>query len=603
MGRLTAGALVLTLLALLTGLAPAAAQEPQTLDFTLEHGGLTRSYTLTVPAHYDPAQPAPLLIALHPFGSSGKALRALSGLDALAGQDGFLVAYPDSADLYWDDGRPRPNWFPEPQPIDDLGFLGALIDDLSARYAVAPARVALIGQGTGGTLAYAAACRMPERFAGVAVVGATLWDYHLSTCPAESGPVRLLIVAGAQDASAPLNDPDALTLAEARRVTPVPGVEPRRINLAGTLAFWAARFGCQPVALVGSEQRIVASTGPCPDGGSVTLALLPGVGANWARAGGYALNQTGFDISALATDFLLRERSAEELAVTLSAAQAPASALWGGIPRSYTLYVPRAYDPARAWPVIIALHGRSGNGAGMAYLSRFNELAEREGVIVVYPDGIDREWSYLPGTPGIPAEAGVDDVGFLTRLIADLARDLTLDAQRVYVMGFSNGGFMTQRLACDASDTFAAFGSVAATLYPGFIDRCAGAPPVPIMLIHGTHDAVVRWEGAAIQGQIIALSMPDTAGFWAEHNRCDPEQVVHELVPKADPDASTEVHRLSVGGCAGRGAVLYEVIAGGGHNLPGVVGRLDPAVAGAVNTDINTADELWTFFAAHPLGD
>src|SRR5690606_4645641 len=114
-------------------------------------------------------------IALHPFASSGKALRALSGLDALAERDGFLIAYPDSVDLYWDDGRPRPSWFPEPEPVDDIGFLAALIDDVSARYTVDPARVVLTGLAQGGELAYAAACQMPERFAAVAVVGATMW--------------------------------------------------------------------------------------------------------------------------------------------------------------------------------------------------------------------------------------------------------------------------------------------------------------------------------------------------------------------------------------------------------------------------------------------
>ncbi len=157
MARRLAVSLALTLVLLAADLPAVSAQaqaDGSTLDFTLEHGGLTRTYTLTVPDSLDPAQPAPLLIALHPFASSGKALRALTGLDTLAARDGFLVAYPDSADLYWDDGRPRPSWHPTPQPIDDTGFLDALIDDVSARYAVDPARVVLTGLGGGGTLAY-----------------------------------------------------------------------------------------------------------------------------------------------------------------------------------------------------------------------------------------------------------------------------------------------------------------------------------------------------------------------------------------------------------------------------------------------------------------
>lgn len=583
--------------ALLWAASSAAAQGP-TEDYTLEHDGLTRSYTLTVPRGLDPDDPAPLLIALHPFASSGKAFRALSGLDALAEQDGFLVAYPDSADLYWDDGRPRPSWYPTPQPIDDIGFLEALIDDVSARYAVDPARVVLTGLAGGGTLAYTAACQIPERFAGVAVVGATLWDYHVHTCPAESAPVPLLIVLGAQDPGIGPNDPDAISLETAEAVDPSEGTEPRRLDLVGTVIFWTTRFRCE---ITPPDERLPASMlryGACAEGGSITVMALPGTGANWARPGDYALNQTDSNTSAIVADFLVNK--AEPLA--LGAQIAGAGAVWGGTPRSYTVYVPRAYDPAEPMPLLVALHGRGGNGGGLAYLSRFNELAEREGVIVVYPDGLNREWSYLRGAPGYAADRP-DDVGFLTRLVDDVARDLAIDRQRVYVTGFSNGGFMTQYLACKAPDTFAAFGSVAATLSPTFLDDCEGAPPVPILLMHGTDDPIVAWEGAAYNGIIISASMPDTAIFWAEHNQCDPEQVVREDVPKTDPDAATEVRRFRIGGCAGRGFVLYEVIEGGGHTLPGVVGRLDASAVGETNTDIDTGEELWAFFSEHPFVD
>ena len=595
MTRRIAVLLVLTCGLLWAG-SSVAAQAP-TEDYTLDHDGLTRSYTLTVPGNLDPSRPAPLLIALHPFASSGKALRVLSGLDALAERDGFLVAYPDSADLYWDDGRPRPGWYPAPQPIDDVGFLEALIDDVSARYAVDPARVALTGLGGGGTLAYTAACQIPERLAGVAVVGATLWDYHLRVCPEESAPVPLLIMLGAHDPGVAPNGPDAISFETAQALAAAEGTEPQRLDLAGTLIFWGSRFQC---ALTPRDDRLPSSMlhyGDCADGGSLTVMALPGTGANWARPGDYALNQTDNDTSAIVTDFLVND--AEPL--TLGAQIAGAGEVWGGIPRSYTLYVPRAYDPGEPMPLIVALHGRGGDGGGMAYLSRLNELAERAGVIVAYPDGLNREWSYLRGAPGY-AEAGQpDDVGFLTRLVDDLARDLAIDRQRVYVTGFSNGGFMTQHLACEASETFAAFASIGATLAPSFITDCEDAPPVPILLMHGTDDPVVAWEGAAYGGTILAASMPDTAIFWAEHNQCDPEQVVREDVPKADPDAPTAVRRFRIGGCAGRGFVLYEVIEGGGHTLPGVAGRLDASSMGETNMDIDTGEELWAFFSQHSL--
>jgi len=590
---------ILIAASLLAVCAPAsrtAAQAPAD-DVTLDYDGLTRSYTLTVPDDLDPAEPAPLLIALHPFASSGKALRALSGLDALAERDGFLIAYPDSADLYWDDGRPRPTWYPAPQSIDDVGFLGALIDDVSARYAIDAERVVLVGLAGGGTLAFSAACQMPERLAGVAVVGATTWDYHVHACPEESAPVPLLILLGGHDPNIQPNDPDTITLESAQALDPAGAAEPQRLDLVSTLMFWISRFQC---ALTPPDDRLpgnVVHYDDCDASGSVTMVALPGGGANWSRPGDYTLNQSENDASAMVVDFLLHGADP----FVLSEKIMPAAEMWGGRPRSYTVYVPHGYDAGQPMPLLVALHGRGGNGAGMAYLSQFNELAEREGVIIAYPDGLNNEWSYLAGTSGIPASSAPDDVGFLTRLVGDLARDLAIDRQRVYVTGFSNGGFMTQRLACEAQDTFAAFGSVGATFYPGFVPLCEGALPVPILLMHGTLDPIVSWEGARYGGTVIAAPMPDTAIFWAEHNECDPDQVVREEVPKEDPAAPTQVFRYHIEGCAGRGSVLYEVIEGGGHTLPGVAGRMDPAGVGETNMDINTGEELWTFFAAHPF--
>lgn len=571
--------------------APTAGAQASSEDLTLEYGGLTRSYVLTVPDGLAAGEPAPLLIALHPFASSGKALRALTRLDALAERDGFLVAYPDSVDLYWDDGRPRPGWYPAPEPVDDLGFLSALVEDVSARYPVDPARVVLAGLGQGGELAYSAACQMPERFARVAVVSATVWDYHVRNCPDQSAPLPLLMVLGVYDRNVTPGNPEAITLETARTLEPAATDEPQRVDLPDTMLFWLERFGC-PIA--SPEEGVHGSMihyGRCDEGGSLTVVALPGVGENWSRTGEYALNQSGTDTSELVVDFLVNEADPAALGEHI----APAMELWGGVPRSYTVYVPRAYDPSEPMPVIVALHGRGGNGRGMAYLSNFNELAEREGIILVYPDGLNREWSYL--------DQGPDDTGFLTRLVDDLARDLAIDRQRVYVTGFSNGGFMTQRLACDAPDTFAAFASVGATLSPNFVGVCEGRPAVPILLMHGMQDPIVAWQGASYGGMVIAASMPDTAIFWAEHNQCDPEQVIREDVPKADPDAPTEVHRYHIGGCAGRGFVQYNVVEGGGHTLPGVVGRMDAAAVGETNTDINTGDELWAFFAEHPLTD
>ena len=194
--------------------------------------------------------------------------------------------------------------------------------------------------------------------------------------------------------------------------------------------------------------------------------------------------------------------------------------LYSGFPRQYSLYVPPTADPAEPLPLVIALHGRPGTGAGLAYLLDMNRVAAAEGFAVVYPDGkpvgaavSGNEWNYARGFAGF-VDNGQDDVALLRTLAEDLSRDLNIDPRRVYVTGFSNGGFMTQRVACEAADTFAAFASVSATAGVGLLELCDGQPPAPMLLIHGTHDIVVRWAGETIQKVPIMLSAPDTALFW-----------------------------------------------------------------------------------------
>src|SRR5690606_15332947 len=118
-----------------------------------------------------------------------------------------------------------------------------------------------------------------------------------------------------------------------------------------------------------------------------------------------------------------------------------------------------------------------------------------------------------------------DDEAFLGMLLDDLALDLNIDRERVYVTGLSNGGFMAQRVACSMQDRFAAFASVAATGAFRLPDICAEKDAIPAMYIHGTADRIVPWDGASSINEagetvLISASMSQTIGFWAAHNGC-----------------------------------------------------------------------------------
>lgn len=110
----------------------------------------------------------------------------------------------------------------------------------------------------------------------------------------------------------------------------------------------------------------------------------------------------------------------------------------------------------------------------------------RHGFIVAYPDSIDGRWNYLHGIPG--AAAGPDDPGFLLALTDLLSETYNIDPGRRYLIGISNGGFMAQRIACDARVRFAAFASVAAGGFAALPGNCQRRAPIDALYLHGTAD-------------------------------------------------------------------------------------------------------------------
>ncbi|MBI5957392.1 MAG: prolyl oligopeptidase family serine peptidase, partial [Chloroflexi bacterium] len=529
---------------------------------------------------------------LHSFASSGRAMQALSGLDALAEQNGTLVAYPDAFDLDWDDGQSQTGWPVKLQFLDDVGFVSALIDHLSEEYTIDPERIYVAGFGAGGDMAFRLACVLPDRLAKVAVVGSLTWDYHVSMCGEPSEPVSLLVLNGANNLDRP---------AEGRTVTDdASGRSLNILNAEATASFWAARNECDLGAIRAAENPRRLIYDQCAGEASVSVYIFQGVGNNWPHTGDYILNQFGVDFSQMVMDFFAADTPPEftEDAVL---------EVYGGAARSYFVYVPPSYDPAVPMPLVMALHGRPGTATGLAYLFDLNRVAHDEGFIVVYPDGTPvkgagagREWNYARGTPGY-RDPGVDDVDLLSVLVDDLSLDLNIDQNRLYMTGFSNGGFMTQRLACDAGERWAAFASIGATLYPVLLDECAGKPPVPMMLIHGTQDVSVGWEGNNYLGNIISYSVPDTILFWAIHDNCDPETLDYSVIPTTLEAPTTQVFRYVFDDCAMGTELVYYVVEGGGHNIPGVADRLEVEIAGNVNMDIHAGEEIWKFFEHHAL--
>lgn len=280
--------------------------------------------------------------------------------------------------------------------------------------------------------------------------------------------------------------------------------------------------------------------------------------------------------------------------------EAPDALTWtfAGLERSYLLHVPGNLSaPA---PLVIALHGRFDSGAGMEALTGFDALADRAGFIVAYPDGIDGEWNFVRNVPGY--DTTQDDTAFLVALIDHVAEAHPVDRTRVYLAGFSNGGFMVQRAACENPAPFAAFAAVAAAGFGGMSEVCpeTGAVPAPMLLMNGTEDTNIPWDGTPItrSGKTVYVTYPvsQTLGYWATFNGCPADAETSE-VPSAEAAPETVVRILTLKCPAGTDVLLYGII-GGGHNWPGQAESI-PEQTGAINRDIDASAEIWKFFAQH----
>lgn len=248
----------------------------------------------------------------------------------------------------------------------------------------------------------------------------------------------------------------------------------------------------------------------------------------------------------------------------------------GGLLRRFVLVVPAI--ASRPAPLVIVLHGFMGYPAEVERDTGMSEIAEREGFLVVYPEGHGRPRSWRSDP-----RRGDLDVDFVRELVALLDEAVGLDPARVYAAGMSNGGGMAARLACDASDLVAAIGPVAGAYFFG---ECEPERPVPVVAFHGDADPIVPYGG---MGRILPAA-EEWAGDWAARDGCD-------AVPAMTAVAS-DVTALRWIGCeAGAEVVLYRV-SGGRHGWPGSARSGDWL---GTTASVEASEVIWDFFAAHPM--
>jgi polyhydroxybutyrate depolymerase len=268
--------------------------------------------------------------------------------------------------------------------------------------------------------------------------------------------------------------------------------------------------------------------------------------------------------------------------------------------RTYQLHIPRGLDPAKPVPLVFVFHGGGGDGLQMERFSGFSALSDQHGFIACYPDGVDRAW--YDGRVVNESRAHrdkIDDAGYVDALIAAIARKHPIDEKRLYATGISNGGFFSHWLAAKLSKRFAAIAPVAGGMAPALAVDFKPEAPVSVLLLQGTEDAFVPFDGGPLKfqrGQTV--STRSTVQNWVAHDGC--KDGVTEDLPDTDPDDATRVKRTTyAGGKDGTEVVLY-TISGGGHTWPGGPQYLPEFSVGRVCRDIDANQVIWDFFAKHP---
>jgi poly(3-hydroxybutyrate) depolymerase len=326
------------------------------------------------------------------------------------------------------------------------------------------------------------------------------------------------------------------------------------------------------------------------------------------------------------------------------------------VDRTFMVRLPKGYDPQRKYPVVILLHGLNQDADDMERLTGFDQLADKDGVIAVYPAALHGRWNVgvrptvrqtspmgpgrrrgyggggypgggYPGG-GYPGGGGggypngggqqqprqqnpddddhssrsseTDDIGFFSQMLDQLTSKFAADPARIYTAGLSEGGFMSMRLGCSLGDRIAGVAAIGAAMPKTM--TCLPPRPVPVVMIDGTSDPIVPYGGGTEHNLNLAtLSVEDSAKAWARIDHCG-DKPAHAKLPEAKKGAM-ETKTDTYDGCGQGAEVLLYSVKGAGNTWPGGEQYEAENAIGKTSEDLNANEVLWSFLVTRKIGD
>ncbi len=287
--------------------------------------------------------------------------------------------------------------------------------------------------------------------------------------------------------------------------------------------------------------------------------------------------------------------------------------------RSYLLHVPPAAASGKPLPLVLNLAGATQNGFIEEIQTGMDNSADQNGYLVAYPNGT-RISTVLTPDPvakqaqygwnageccGLPVTNNVDDVGFLLKVIADIAKRTPVNLRRVYATGISNGGMMAYALAAEASNHFAAIASVSGqvelpTIHP--------TRAVPTLEFHSVNDPIALFNGNPNPNPKLVLSVMEGIDQWVKADGCSSTPNVGKtIVGTGSVSAGESATLLTYTHCRSGAEVALWRFTGSGHVWPGATYNTGPmntwilAGVGRGTVLVNANEAMWQFFSHYEL--
>lgn len=273
--------------------------------------------------------------------------------------------------------------------------------------------------------------------------------------------------------------------------------------------------------------------------------------------------------------------------------------------REYALYIPTSYTGEQEVPLVIYLHGAPENKETAQSTTDFTEVSEAEGFIVAYAEaasGSNDSYIWADGREG-NADDAFDDVSFINFLVDELTTEFEINANKRYLCGFSNGGFLSQHIANQDNARFAAIATVSASLHQPYETTNPGRA-IPMLYMYGTSDPVALYSTGAYTNQafnvggwtVPVIGAEAAVDYWVGINECNKTPTETNLSDTDAGDNSTVTILEYADGADGAKVKFYRVN-GGGHTWPGVPSASRPSMPfGATNNDMKAGQEIWNFF-------